>query len=70
MPSCGGVACGPTTAAISASSVVCCVKKLLCLSKALTSDREPVKADIRRDRQNPDTECRMNAGFVKIYSVL
>jgi hypothetical protein len=32
-----------------------------------TQVREAVASD---DPQNPDTECRMNAGFVKIYSVL
>ena len=43
------------------------------LRKVLAGDRTPSKSDLRidsADPKDPATECRMNAGFVKIYSLL
>lgn len=42
--------------------------ELLCLSKVLSSDQEPTQP-VLRDLNDTKSECRMNAGFVKIYSV-
>ena len=44
--------------------------EIACLAKTLSADREPTKTEIRRNPNDRDTSCRMNAGFVKIYSVL
>ena len=41
-----------------------------CLAKVLASEDEPSRTDIRRNPNDTETECRMNAGFVKIYSLL
>jgi hypothetical protein len=40
------------------------------LADVLARDHEPTQLDIRRNPSDKSTECRMNAGFVKIYSVL
>lgn len=40
------------------------------LSVVLTSDHTPLSSDLLRDREDPGSKCRLNAGFVKIYSVL
>jgi hypothetical protein len=40
------------------------------LSGVLTSDRTPSAIAMRREATDPETECRMNAGFVTIYSLL
>ena len=36
----------------------------------LSRHRTPLKRDLCREPDNPTTACRMNAGFVKIYSLL
>jgi hypothetical protein len=40
------------------------------MSTVLTAERTPSGTDMRRDPSDPSTECRMNAGLVKIYSLL
>lgn len=44
--------------------------ELRSMSSVLLSDRTPVKTDLLRDAADPSSEMRMNAGFVKIYSLL
>ena len=46
------------------------VRELQHLHGLLSRNRTPSKRDLRREPDNPATECRMNAGFVKIYSLL
>ena len=46
------------------------VRELQFLQDLLSRNRTPSKRDLRREPDNPATECRMNAGFVKIYSLL
>ena len=40
------------------------------LRALIDGDHTPTKIEMRRDPSAADTECRMNAGFVKIYSLL
>ena len=40
------------------------------LRAVLAGDRTPTRKEMRRDPSDEATECRMNAGFVKIYSLL
>ena len=44
--------------------------ELLHMSAVLTADETPSSAGMRRDPRDPETVCSLNAGFVKIYSVL
>ena len=46
------------------------VRELQHLHDLLSRNRTPSKHELRREPDNPATECRMNAGFVKIYSLL
>jgi hypothetical protein len=46
------------------------IPELRHLRSVLSSETEPSRADTRRIPTDKSTECRMNAGFVKIYSVL
>ena len=46
------------------------VRELQYLQDLLSRNRTPSKRGLRREPDNPATECRMNAGFVKIYSLL
>ena len=46
------------------------VRELQHLQDLLSRHRTPSKRDLCREPDNPATECRMNAGFVKIYSLL
>ena len=40
------------------------------LRAVIDGDHTPAKSEMRRDPSAAGTECRMNAGFVKIYSLL
>ncbi len=40
------------------------------LRAVIDGDHTPAKSEMRRDPSTAGTECRMNAGFVKIYSLL
>lgn len=40
------------------------------LRAVLARNRTPSRSEMLLDADDPDTECRMNAGFVKIYSLL
>ena len=46
------------------------VRELQHVRDLLSRNCTPSKRDLRREPDNPATECRMNAGFVKIYSLL
>ena len=46
------------------------IAELRHLCAVLARNHTPSLGDMRRDPSNPATECRMNAGFVKIYSLL
>ena len=46
------------------------VRELQHVRDLLSRNRTPSKRDLCREPDNPATECRMNAGFVKIYSLL
>ena len=46
------------------------VRELQHVRDLLSRHCTPSKHDLRREPDNPATECRMNAGFVKIYSLL
>ena len=46
------------------------VRELQHLHDLLSRNWMPSKCDLRREPDNPATACRMNAGFVKIYSLL
>ena len=46
------------------------VRELQHLHDLLSRNCMPSKCDLRREPGNPATACRMNAGFVKIYSLL
>ena len=46
------------------------VAELQRLSAVLAGNRLPLRIDMLIDPDDPATECRMNAGFVKIYSLL
>ena len=46
------------------------VRELQHLHDLLSRNRTPSKRDLCREPDNPATACRMNAGFVKIYSLL
>ena len=45
------------------------VRELQHVCDLLSRNRTPSKHELRREPDNPATECRMNAGFVKIYSL-
>ena len=46
------------------------VRELQHVRDLLSRNCTPSKRDLCREPDNPATECRMNAGFVKIYSLL
>ena len=46
------------------------VRELQHVRDLLSRHCTPSKHDLRREPDNPATACRMNAGFVKIYSLL
>ena len=46
------------------------IAELRHMCAVLARNRTPSPGNMRRDPSNPATECRMNAGFVKIYSLL
>lgn len=46
------------------------IAELQHLARVLTGDRTPGVEDMFRDPNDAASECRLNAGFVKIYSVL
>ena len=46
------------------------VRELQHVRDLLSRNRTPSKRDLCREPDNPATACRMNAGFVKIYSLL
>ena len=46
------------------------VRELQHVRDLLSRNRTPSERDQCREPDNPATECRMNAGFVKIYSLL